>query len=247
MDFFTSLGQQEKAIALLREHLVNNVKTSALVYLDLLDLYHQAGKEADYEILRADFNRVFSTDIAPYDSYSAEGAVAAQAYETVQARIEAVWPTRRVFEIIEDALFREPGNPAEVLDLEACRDLLLLYAVAREINELESGVSGRMVDTQWPDLAMQPRSSPRLGLDIDLSQFSAGSANESAPSSLDRQRSHAAGRPRALASMDRPTVAARSVRLPLTPQEPTVLDSLVDFDDYDTGLRPDDFGKPTRS
>lgn len=248
VDFFTSLGQQEKAIALLREHLVNNVKTSALVYLDLLDLYHQAGEEEEYEILRADFNRVFSTDIAPYDSYSADGAVT-QAYETVQARIEAVWPSRRVFGIIEDALFREPGNPAEVLDLEAYRELLLLYAVAREINELESGVSG-MVDTQWPDLAMQPRSSPRLGLDIDLSQFS-GRADENASSPQRGDRAHA-GRRRT--APDRQTAAARdglpanagTGRVPLTPLEPTVLDSLVDFDDYDTGFRPDDFGKPTR-
>ena len=50
--------QQAKAIALLRKHLVDNVKTSALVYLDLLDLYHQAGNVQDYEDLRDDVNKV---------------------------------------------------------------------------------------------------------------------------------------------------------------------------------------------
>jgi hypothetical protein len=217
VEFFSSLGQQKKAISLLRRHLVDNVKTSALVYLDLLDLYHQTGDRDEYEVLRTDFNRVFKTRIAPFDDYTAVGSNVS-AYEDVLARIEAVWPKRRVFDIIDAALFREPGNPAEVLDLEAYRELLLLHAVAREIIDLQAdpGDSG---NTQWPEVAMQPRSSPRLGLDIDLSEF-AGS-----PPARERARAPAV------------SAAARPDK------EPTVFDSLVDFDDYDTGFRPDGLGK----
>lgn len=222
VEFFSSLGQQDKAIALLRKHLVNNVKTSALVYLDLLDLYHQTGNQEDYAVLRNDFNQVFNTQIAPFDRYTAIGPNAA-AYAAVLGRIEAAWPKRRVFDIIDNTLFREPGNPAEVLDLEAYRELLLLHAVAREIIDLQAEPPDSTMDTHWPDLAMQPRSSPRLGLDIDLNQLS-GSVN-----SAKTQR----GRARAAAV----SAAARA------PEEPTVFDSLVDFDDYDTGFRPDDLGK----
>lgn len=221
VEFFSSLGQQDKAIKLLRRHLVDNVKTSALVYLDLLDLYHQTGDRDEYEVLRADFNRVFNTRIAAFENYTAVGSNVS-AYEDVLARIEAVWPKRRVFDIIDNALFREPGNPAEVLDLEAYRELLLLHAVAREIIDLQAdpGDSG---NTQWPDVAMQPRSSPRLGLDIDLNEFAASDNPVTVPGA----RARAAAAPSA-------TRAAK---------EPTVFDSLVDFDDYDTGFRPDGLGK----
>jgi hypothetical protein len=222
VEFFSSLGQQDKAIALLRKHLVNNVKTSALVYLDLLDLYHQTGNQEDYDVLRTDFNRVFNTQIAPFDSYTAIGPNA-EAYTAVLGRIEAAWPKRRVFDIIDDTLFREPGNPAEVLDLEAYRELLLLHAVAREIIDLQAEPADSTMDTHWPDLAMQPRSSPRLGLDIDLNQLSG--SDTSAKTQGSRARAAAV------------SAAARASK------EPTVFDSLVDFDDYDTGFRPDDLSK----
>lgn len=223
VEFFSSLGQQDKAIRLLRKHLVDNVKTSALVYLDLLDLYHQTGDREEYEALRLDFNRVFNTRIAAFDNYTAVGSNVS-AYEDVLARIEAVWPKRRVFDIIDNALFREPGNPAEVLDLESYRELLLLHAVAREIIDLQAdpGDSG---NTQWPDLAMQPRSSPRLGLDIDLNEFAGGDPPATARGSRTR------------------APAAATVPATAPAKEPTVFDSLVDFDDYDTGFRPDGLGK----
>lgn len=221
VEFFSSLGQQEKAISLLRKHLVGNVKTSALVYLDLLDLYHQTGNREEYEALRADFNGAFNTRVAAFDNYTAVGSNVS-AYEDVLARIEAVWPRRRVFDIIDNALFREPGNPAEVLDLEAYRELLLLHAVAREIIDLQADPTDSG-NTQWPELAMQPRSSPRLGLDIDLSEFVASAHPATTPGVRPRAPALSAGRG--------------------ADKEPTVFDSLVDFDDYDTGFRPDGTGK----
>lgn len=263
VEFFSSLGQQAKAIALLRKHLVDNVKTSALVYLDLLDLYHQTGNVADYEDLRDDVNKVFHTRILPFDRYVAASA-GGSAYAEVLLRIQAAWPTRQVFKIIEEALFREPGDGAEVLALEEYRELLLLYAVGREIIELESGPAARGGDTQWPDLAMQPRSSPRLGLDIDLTQLSGGSDSKPAVSPA-TARISAAGRdsrmepvransPASLAELlhtarrrDGQRAGAASMASPLSiapnSVRPTGLDSLVDFDDYDTGYRPDDFDK----
>lgn len=260
VEFFSSLGQQANAIALLRKHLVDNVKTSALVYLDLLDLYHQTGNVQDYEDLRDDVNKVFKTRIAPFDRYVPASAGGA-AYATILLQIQAAWPTRQVFRIIEEALFREPGDGAAVLALEEYRELLLLYAVGREIIELESGSAGRGGDTQWPDLAMQPRSSPRLGLDIDLTRLSGDSdskpagnqATAGAPSAgrVSRMEPVRAGSPACLAELphtarrrdgQRTGGASTASPLSIAPNSvrPTGLDSLVDFDDYDTGYRPDD-------
>lgn len=267
VEFFSSLGQQTRAIALLRKHLVDNVKTSALVYLDLLDLYHQAGNVQDYEDLRDDFNKVFNTRIAPFDRYVAASAGGA-AYAAILLRIQAAWPTRQVFTIIDDALFRDPGNGAEVLALEEYRELLLLYAVAREIIDLEASPAGSHGDTQWPDLAMQPRSSPRLGLDIDLTQLAGGggsgpvgdpaTARTSSAGQDSRGGGAQAGSPSSLAELlhtarrrDSQRASAASIASPLSiapnAVRPTGLDSLVDFDDYDTGYRPDDFDKSSRS
>ena len=267
MEFFSSLGQQAKAIALLRKHLVDNVKTSALVYLDLLDLYHQAGNVQDYEDLRDDVNKVFNTRILSFDRYVATSA-GGPAYAAILLRIQAAWPTRQVFRIIEEALFREPGGGAEVLALEEYRELLMLYAVGREIIELESGSAGASGDTQWPDLAMQPRSSPRLGLDIDLTQLSGGSDSKPAGNQATARTSSARHDPRgdsaqavspsSLAELlhtarrrDGQRTGAASMASPLSiapnSVRPTGLDSLVDFDDYDTGYRPDDFDKSPRS
>ncbi|MGC1173149.1 hypothetical protein [Polaromonas sp.] len=261
VDFFSSLGQQAKAIGLLRKHLVDNVKTSALVYLDLLDLYHQVGNEQDYEDLRDDFNRVFNTRIAPFAHYVPAPA-GGSTYGAVLLRIQGVWPTRQVFKVIEEALFREPGDAAEVLALEEYRELLLLYAVVRELIELDSGYTASG-DTQWPELAMQPRSSPRLGLDIDLSKLAdganlpAGSGTRTRTSSTGRDAGREAERAGTASSLAELLHAARlreseragaaSVSAPLSrppdSSKPTGLDSLVDFDDYDTGYRPDDFDK----
>lgn len=268
VDFFTSLGQQEEAISLLRQHLVDNVKTSALVYLDLLSLYHQSGNEADFEDLRDDFNRVFKMHVAPFRSF---GGVApgTSAYAAVLLRVQAVWPTRKVFQVLEDALFREPGNPAEVLTLEEYRELLLLHAVARELVDLESGNVGSGIDSQLPALAMQPRSSPRLGLDIDLSQLSDGNAPSARPSREDARSGAYAREREQRRALDRSETqsgladllhtarrkeseraGAVSVSAPLymprNSQRPTGLDSLVDFDDYDTGYKPDDLDRPSR-
>ena len=60
-DFFVSIGQHEQAIEVLRIHIAENIETSALVYLDLFNLYHQLKRPAEYEALRETFNQRFNT------------------------------------------------------------------------------------------------------------------------------------------------------------------------------------------
>ena len=267
VDFFMSRGQQEQAIDVLRRHLVDNVKTSALVYLDLLNLFHQTGNEAEFEELRDDFNRVFKMHVAPFQSF--EGLTAGTAaYAALLLRVQAVWPTRQVFHVIEDALFRDPGDPAEVLTLEEYRELLLLYAVGWKILDLEAGPKGTGPDTRGAELALLPRSSPRLGLDIDLNQLSDADARRRSPTPQDARSASANERElgRSLGRNDAQSgqadlmhrirrkegerAGADSIAplyLPRNTPGPTGLDSLVDFDDCDTGYRPDDLDRPSRT
>ena len=205
-DFFVSLGQHGQAIEVLRNHIDENVQTSALVYLDLFDLYHQLKRHEDYEALRKEFNDRFNSKIPAFAFYD-EKSLGLEAYQAALSRIEALWPSRKVLEVIEESIFRQPNAEEEAFDLEAYRELLILYAVAREIINpetignaetlkfhLSGGVHGddsrvaKFVSTSVQPLsasiasvplrkqhergpgAMLPPVSPRLALDIDLSQ-----------------------------------------------------------------------------
>lgn len=212
-DFFLSLGQHDQAIEVLKNHISDNVETSALAYLDLLKIYHSLSRQDDYELLRADFNKVFNAEVPPFEAFS-DSSSGLEAYHNALSRIEALWPSPKVLEIIEESIFRKPGSgDGEAFDLEAYRELLLLYAMAKDVVERGGGLmdfdmSGLStppdVDSQMqprfsatsiqplsasmdpslpdstpgdedddgvplPHIAM-PRPSPRLGLDIDLSE-----------------------------------------------------------------------------
>ena len=133
-DFFVSIGQHEQAIEVLRNHIGDGVETSALVYLDLFNLYHQLGRKEDYASLREAFNNRFNTKIPVFEMYTDAGTGAGlEAYQMAMSRIESLWPSPKVLELIEESIFRRPENNAEAFNLEAYRELLMLYSVAKEI------------------------------------------------------------------------------------------------------------------
>ena len=137
-DFFVFLGKHEQAIEVLRSHIGGNVQTSALVYLDLFDLYHQLKRQADYEALREDFNQHFNATVPAFALYT-DTSPGLAAYETAMSRIEALWPSPKVLELIEESIFRRPDAATKAFDLGAYRELLLLYGVAKEIVKPELG------------------------------------------------------------------------------------------------------------
>ncbi len=148
-DFFVSLGQHEQAIEVLRNHISDNAQTSALVYLDLVNLYHQLNRKADYEALREDFNQLFNAKIPSFDLYS-DSSPGLESYHGALSRIEALWPSPKVLDIIEESIFRKPDSHDEVFDLGAYRELLLLYAVAKEIISPEADRSSSLLKFDLP-------------------------------------------------------------------------------------------------
>ena len=148
-DFFVSLGQHEQAIEVLRNHISDNAQTSALVYLDLANLYHQLNRKTDYEALREDFNELFNATIPSFDLYS-ESSPGLESYQTALSRIEALWPSPKVLDVIEESIFRKPDTNDEVFDLGAYRELLLLYAVAKEIISPEANRNSTLLKFDLP-------------------------------------------------------------------------------------------------
>ena len=131
-DFFVSLGQHDHAIEVLSNHIRENVQTSPLAYLDLFKLYHDMDRQREYDELRVEFNRLFNAEVPPFQGFRQRGE-GLEAYEGAMTRIQSLWNTPRVLDVIEESLFRKPGRPAEAFGLEAYRELLLLYAIANEL------------------------------------------------------------------------------------------------------------------
>lgn len=207
-DFFVSLGEEEQAIQVLRNHIAESQEPSALAYLDLFRLYHKLDRRADYEELRVEFNHVFNAGAPPFDQYTDQSR-GLDSYETAFSRIQSLWPDPRVLDVIEQSIFRHTGDAdadAEVFDLEAYRELLLLHAVAKDIIKRDVAAAPSPKDFQHTavqplkiagkapaaqrraqgdpmmgetlPLDAMPPASPRLGLDVDLDELAEFSAFE---------------------------------------------------------------------
>lgn len=144
VEFFISLDQADQAIEVLKAHLSDSGDTSPLAYLDLLKLYHETGRREDYAALQAHFNNTFNGNAPDFDRYSISRR-GLERYESALSRIQSLWPQPEVLQLIERSIFRSvPGDTSEVFDLEAYRELLLLYGIARDV------IEGQAADSRMP-------------------------------------------------------------------------------------------------
>lgn len=146
-EFFTSVGEYEQAIAVLRKHIAEHEDSSPLAYLELLGLFYQLSRRTEYDALRQQFEQHFAVRVPEMAQFAQRG-LSLEYYPELLARIEALWPTDEVCGLLETALFREPGQDSEMLfDLEAFDDLMLLQAVARTTPAEMRGLSAGRVRT----------------------------------------------------------------------------------------------------
>lgn len=185
VEFFVSLGQSDQAIEVLKAHLQDSQEASPLAYLDLLTLYHELERRADYEGLRTHFNTSFQAVAPEYDQFS-QSRRGLERYTDIVEHIQSLWPGPSVLEVIEASIFRSDSVvEASVLDLEAYRDLLLLYGIARDINESSAASNAPVVagsqapkvtagleaaPVAWKPDSVFPAEVPSIELDFDLSQ-----------------------------------------------------------------------------
>lgn len=251
-DFFISLGEDEQAIKVLRDHIAESQVPSALAYLDLLKIYHRLGRADDYEQLRTRFNSLFNAGAPMFDQFTDEGR-GLEHYERALGRIQALWPDPRVLDVIEQSIFREANDPdTEVFDLEAYRELLLLYAMAKEVIEREAvdsklprdfentkvqalKATARRGNAPQPErtasghtlpMEQQPPASPNLGLDVNLDDLQETSAFEASLPDVDRAED---GERRPLAG-----------EKPVPPNSQFIDFEVLDFTPADEVKKPDD-------
>lgn len=148
-DFFIALGQTDQAINVLCQHISSKPETSALAYIDLFDIFHNTGRRNDYDLLRVEFNRVFNAEVPDFEHYTA-GSRSLMDYEEAIGHIEALWSKPQVLQVIEESLFRKPDHDHEPFDIQAYRELLMLYSLAKNVH------------------APHARALAKADLDIDL-------------------------------------------------------------------------------
>lgn len=197
-DFFLSIGETDQAVAVLEAHVHDQVETGALAWMDLLELYHSLGRRADYERLRAEFSQRFTGQVPDFEHFDQPSA-SLEGYSRALSRIVALWPSPKVLDVIEESIFRKPGLAgAEPFSLEAYRELVLLYHIARDMAPAapDSRAGTGPATTGFSDTSLQPLNlverpeglrptepaltdrerlmipppSARLGVDIDLEE-----------------------------------------------------------------------------
>lgn len=140
-EFFLALGQYDQAIQILESRISEHGESSPLVYLDLLKILHSLGREPQYLALRDDFNLRFKGQLTEFATFHAEGK-ALEDYPAALASISALWPSAHVMGLIEDCIFRNPGEGRDPsFDLAAFRELLLLHAIARQLDAENRGAA----------------------------------------------------------------------------------------------------------
>jgi hypothetical protein len=167
-EFFMVLGQDEAAVDLLVEHLRSTGGGSPLPYLKLLEIHHRRGDNEAYERMRQRFNHRFNA-YAPEWGVGLTSGRSLEDYAGVLPRLQQVWtrPLDAMAEL-EGLLFRK--SRGELFDLPAYREVLFLYALARELLD-RAAVDTGSVDLLLPmsdgseDGSTSP--APFLGLEHD--------------------------------------------------------------------------------
>lgn len=183
-DFFMSLDQPEQAIAVLKNHITDNVETSALAYMDLFDIYRRTGRENEYDQLREEFNRVFNAEVPEFANYS-ELSMGLEEYPQAMATIVQSWPKPQEAQgVIEEYIFRQPDPQQQPFDMLAYRELMLLYAMTKDLVKTQSA------ENMLPTIALlkQAISGDAVadrGLDISLDLESPAEASAAASASPD--------------------------------------------------------------
>lgn len=153
-EFFLALGQDQSAIDVLVSHLRSTGGASPLTYLKLLEIYRRVGDQAAYDRTRVRFNQRYNA-YAPEWGEDLSAGRTLEDHADVVRRLQHAWtrPLDAMAEL-ESLLFRKVDG--ELFELQAYRDLLFLYAMARDRLDREEGDPDR-VDLLLPLDARAPR------------------------------------------------------------------------------------------
>jgi len=137
-EFFVSLGQSERALAVLRKHIAEGRQPDPAVYLDLLSLFHSLGYKADFREYRAAFNRHFNCVMPDFPAFHLEG-LDLMSYGPELEHLTRAWHQQDATAYLSSCIYRSEQVSAQAsFELAAFRDLLLLLSIAEQLNEAQA-------------------------------------------------------------------------------------------------------------
>jgi hypothetical protein len=153
VDFFMVLGQDDAAIELLSSRLNHRDAASGLPFLKLMELYQRRGDREAFDRVGTRFAEQFRAR-APSWSDDLNQGEALETHGELIERLEAAWSDPEgSMSLLQDLLSNHQEYSGD-LGLPAYRDLLLLYAVARDRAEHE--IDGNAIDVVLPLDATAP-------------------------------------------------------------------------------------------
>jgi pilus assembly protein FimV len=147
VEFLQLLGQHEAAADLLATRLTRG-HAGAMPYLMLMELCQQRGEPEVFAELVKQFEQRFGA-LAPQWSQSLARGRSLDGSPSVIAHLQVVWgDAGAAMKMLQELLAQGGGPGVARFDLPAYRDLLTLYAVARDL--FEAGLRGDEVDLMLP-------------------------------------------------------------------------------------------------
>ena len=168
-DFFVALGQEDSAIDLWASQLGDAAGQIPLPYLELLEIHRRQGNHRAFETVRGDFGLRFGL-------LAANGLTTNRPGESLEdlpdalGRLQQLWSDPRLAMQALEVLMLHRDSAVAPFDLPVYRDMLFLYAVARDL--AEQGETPASVDFLLPldatDLRPIPSApSPRESLTLE--------------------------------------------------------------------------------
>lgn len=147
VDFLQQLGQHESAAELIATRMGRS-GSGAMPLLLLMELCQQRGEPEAFAELAQQFERRFGTLAPPWTQSLSRGR-SLDACPSVIAHLQVVWAdATAAMAMVQDLLAQGGGPGVPHFDLPAYRDLLTLYAVARDL--FETSQRGEDVDLMLP-------------------------------------------------------------------------------------------------
>jgi hypothetical protein len=193
-EFFVSLGQTDRALAILKKLIAETTEPNPLLYLDLITLYHSLGMKADFREQRDVFHRLFNGVVPDFPAYNLPGRDL-ESYPEVVSVLMRLWPRMDALAFLSACIFHdEQRQSRQTYDLTAFKDLLMLHTladavvdqtspayqstshlefdengVARLIEETDRPIVTRSLDLDFSAMeADRPQPEAHLAPDIDL-------------------------------------------------------------------------------
>ncbi len=170
-EFFVVLGQDEAAIALLNAHVRETGGVSPLPFLQLLEIHQRRGERGAYDEVRQRYQKRFGA-FAPEWSADLHFGRPLQDYPQAIARIQALWPRPlHAMEALDGLIFRRDESE-EAFDFPACRELLFLYGIARDLAgqvETDFGTIDLLLPLEVAPPARSSQDDSRFAIDLELS------------------------------------------------------------------------------